>query len=363
MRAGKKPCVIGRQHPSPIHDGTHKRYARIHVRNRSAPHHFSHMSSSNDEWWRSANKTTLSCPKCITINYVNRVCCGTNISIYSWAIRVICSICNTSWFVCKECPGVRQHLYTDKQLQNHNRYRHLNSSVSGSVSDPEEGCSPDYHGDQPEEGAVIEAHQRYIFSNCCSEAYFKREFMKKGSGLTYLVMFANAQQVDNCNDTDWKEVRLHFLYATLVSKLSRIDRVDLGRLIGYALEMNQDEMSTSIPTSGARIRSKYIDGKFALLKNLPRPSVTMFDGHAYVSIKECIADLLAHGVPISLITDGNEVHPDTNVSKIAESRKAKRIYRNAVAANGTDKNLIVLFINEWSDGFDPMSSSKGNIVV
>jgi len=266
--------------------------------------------------------------------------------------------------VCKECPGVRRHLYTERQLQSHNRYSHLNSSVSGSVSDPEELCSPHYHGDQPEEGTVMEAHQNYIFNNGCSEAYFKREFMKKGSGLSYLVMLANAQQAENDSDTDWKEVRLHFLYASLVSKLSRIDRVDLGRLIGYALEMNPDEMSTSIPTSGVRIRSKYIDGKFALLKNLPRPSVISFDGHAYVHLKECIADLLAHGVPISCITDGNEVHPDTNVSRVAESRKAKHIYRNAVAATGTNQNLLVLFIIEWSDGFDPMSSSKGiNICI
>ena len=181
---GRKPCVIGR-YIAPIndpYDGTQKRYTRTrNIRNRSAPHHFGHMSSSNDEWWRCTRKTTLSCPKCIMINYVNRVYGGsTTTSIYTWSTRLICSACNTSWFVCKECPGAWRHLYTEQHLKGHNRYSH-----SGSVLDPEEGCLPDYLDDQPEEDVVIDPHHRYIFSNGCSKAFFKREFMKKGSGLTY----------------------------------------------------------------------------------------------------------------------------------------------------------------------------------
>ena len=301
------------------------------------------------------------CPHCISSRHIKQY--PYESTTYYWAVRVVCRNCEKSWFICAECysnnrGGQRPKLFDTRQLYDHNRYMH--STKRSRVDD-----TADSEGmhilliDECNSGTEAALLEKHIFRNSCSEAFFSREITKSGSGLHYLVMYANSQQPATTIVASWKEVRFHFLYANMACKLSRGDRADLGQLIGLALEMDSNEMVTSIPTSGARIRSKYIEGKHALLQNLPRPLVTFFDGHAYVSVKDCVSDLLAHGVPISCITDANEVNHATNVTHIVDSRRAKKIYKNALDANGTDKDLLVLSLICWSDGFEPLSSSKG----
>jgi hypothetical protein len=60
-----------------------------------------------------------------------------------------------------------------------------------------------------------------------------------------------------------------------------------------------------VPQSSYDLRCLYVLGKDAIIPNLPRPQVKLVHNHAYVSLKECVADLLAHGVPICDI-NGNE---------------------------------------------------------
>ena len=301
------------------------------------------------------------CPHCISLRHIKQY--PDESTTYYWAVRVVCRNCEKSWFICAECysnnrGGQRPKLFDTRQLYDHNRYMH--STKRSRVDD-----TADFEGmhilliDECNSGTEAALLEKHIFRNSCSEAFFSREITKSGSGLHYLVMYANSQQPATTIVASWKEVRFHFWYANMACKLSRGDRADLGQLIGLALEMDSNEMVTSIPTSGARIRSKYIEGKHALLQNLPRPLVTFFDGHAYVSVKDCVSDLLAHGVPISCITDANEVNHATNVTHIVDSRRAKKIYKNALDANGTDKDLLVLSLICWSDGFEPLSSSKG----
>ena len=95
------------------------------------------------------------------------------------------------------------------------------------------------------EAALVEKH---IFCNSCIEAFFSKEIAKSGSRLQYLIMYANSQQPATTNVASWMEVRFHFLYANMASKLSRGDRADLGQLIGLSLEMGSNEMVTCIPS-------------------------------------------------------------------------------------------------------------------
>jgi hypothetical protein len=301
------------------------------------------------------------CPHCISSRHIKQYT-GESMTYY-WAVRVVCRKCEKSWFICAECysnnvKGQRPHLLDTRQLYDHNRYMHSTKNLLNDDTADFEGMHVLLIDDcnSGTETALLEKH---IFRNSCSETFFSKEIVKSGSRLHHLVMYANSQQPATTNVASWREVRFHFLYANMACKLSRGDRADLGQLIGLAFEMDSNEMVTSIPTTGVRIRSKYIEGKHALLQNLPRPLVTCYDGHAYVSVVDCVADLLAHGVPISCITDANEVNDVTNVTHIVDSRRAKKIYKNALDANGTDKDLLVLSIICWSDGFEPLSSSKG----
>jgi hypothetical protein len=64
------------------------------------------------------------------------------------------------------------------------------------------------------------------------------------------------------------------------------------------LSTNSDNnltMKCSLPTNVNNLRRIYLDGRFSINSNLPRPSSIMLRNHSYVSIKEIIADFLGHG--------------------------------------------------------------------
>jgi hypothetical protein len=106
------------------------------------------------------------------------------------------------------------------------------------------------------------------------------------------------------------------------------------------------------------MRSLYVLGKDALLPNLPRPPVTIIDNHAYVSLKDCVADLLGHGFEVDSI-EANVDGDNGSVRKISESKVARRILNNVSRTHLQPENVLCLYLTEWSDGFEP-SSAKSN---
>ena len=96
-----------------------------------------------------------------------------------------------------------------------------------------------------------------------------------------------------------------------------------------------------------------------MMKNLPRPSVTVHEKHSYVTIKMCIADYLAKGyLPATIPTKENKVIKLITDSKFCKgiSRRAKYCYRDV-----SSDNLVVMTGVSWSDDFEPNSMSKNNL--
>ncbi len=69
------------------------------------------------------------------------------------------------------------------------------------------------------------------------------------------------------------------------------------------LKDSNNRSLTRLPCSYQLMRSLYIKGKGAMLPNLPRPSVQWIGEHAYISLFECVADLLGHGLDVQHICD------------------------------------------------------------
>jgi len=93
--------------------------------------------------------------------------------------------------------------------------------------------------------------------------------------------------------------------------------------------------STKLPMSPKDIRSR----RHAIIPN--------------VSLKECIADLLGHGINFDSIDDS--IMP-TVVPIISDSRQAKKIFNNG----SDDARKLVLYVNELSNAFELSKSSKHN---
>jgi hypothetical protein len=125
-------------------------------------------------------------------------------------------------------------------------------------------------------------------------------------------------------------------------------------------ETERIEWHTCMPTSMQDVRTLFVEGKNAFLPYLPRPDVHFMENQAYVSLTECVADLLAHGVELDniLAADFN----DGPVTCISQTVRAKEIYNNACSVHSIDSfnDVVILFVNEWSGGFEPDYSIKGN---
>ena len=74
----------------------------------------------------------------------------------------------------------------------------------------------------------------------------------------------------------------------------------------------------------------YVDGHYAILPNLPYPPMSVVGGHAYVSLTDCLADLLAHGLELDFIR-GGQLHHDAPVTCISVLSHALEIFNNNAA--------------------------------
>jgi len=103
-------------------------------------------------------------------------------------------------------------------------------------------------------------------------------------------------------------------------------------------------------------------GKVFYYQQFAIPPVQVVDGHAYDSLWDCIADILAE-LSWILLSHQQTSSPTllhlSPVTKISESNHAKSIRDRAYIVHGNRKVLVIYF-NEWSDDFEPMYSSKTN---
>ena len=105
------------------------------------------------------------------------------------------------------------------------------------------------------------------------------------------------------------------------------------------------------------IRSQIVEGHNAILENLPHPSVQMIDAHGYIPLQDVIADVLAHGIPTDVIP---ECEQQDVVHSLGQSRMATAIRSRASFSLIERHPVLPIWINEWSDDFDPNRSTKSN---
>jgi hypothetical protein len=130
-------------------------------------------------------------------------------------------------------------------------------------------------------------------------------------------------------------------------------------------------MKCSVPTSITDVRRIYIDGRFSINNNLPRPICSMMKSHSYVSIKDSLADFFGHGkhrfLSISEIdcTAVNDVN--SLVTNLFECRKGRSILdrcRHSIIDHEKQRlssfPVIPVFLLFWSDDFEPNNSIKSN---
>jgi hypothetical protein len=172
-----------------------------------------------------------------------------------------------------------------------------------------------------------------------------------------------------------------------LSRLTGPERKQLANIMFDAANTNNTENSIfktiQVPTSNEDIDTIFVSGKRSILQNIPRPVVqtTEHKMHAYVSLIDVIANMMAANLPIDRFDDTTSGSPSisnpagshptsalTLTAKLLTKTKNNGISGTQAAhillielQEGTNKDEYTgyLYCKEWSDDFDP-SHSKDN---
>ena len=321
---------------------------------------------------------------------------------YEWAIPFKCNICNAVYYSCKICGSTesKHMLYNRSRLARHNTH-HTEFKKEIGLKRKIELVNDACQSINPNSFDRRESYEYFAFNEL------------KGDGAAYLVGNAICGTSNIYNNVNPDDITLHLLIAKFVKTLSRIQRVDFAFIMEILLNqcykykssnndmmqttmatqksstdidikinnvtqklhqpdmnmINNDSVSSStspsknqlrifFPTNDADIRNRYVIGKRSIVNNLPRPNIEMFNDHSYTSIRQCIAHFLASGKiahPINLSQPNKKRY-------ITDSNAAVAIRKRGYAINNNvDKNDIMILLGlQWSDAFDPNSSTKSN---
>ena len=337
----------------------------------------------------------LHCEECTTGPSIAQIFCAH--TDHPWIIMLKCRdhSKHQPWYICSECISPRKRMYTNIQIARHNRVHHklwivgkrdrpmsdddndcLSSDAASSLIITEDNDSSKEHGSP----LIFDFHREE------SAQYFRRDV--DGLGPAYLVGYSVFELNNVASMLDPEDVDLEILIASLAGSLSRGQRAKLAILLGKLVPMlkipssisdptvsptgehtpsispptrdsptgqKSESLSITPPTTPALFRSRFMEGKFAILPNLPHPSIRMVDDHAYVSLKEIVSDFLAHGTPHE---EADTSFTGVNVTRVGESKRARTIHANAVSLHSGDQPVVLMF-NEWQDDFQVLKSNKG----
>lgn len=189
-----------------------------------------------------------------------------------------------------------------------------------------------------------------------------------GSGSQFLVAKAFTAHEE---DISKEEAQFHLSFASLLTSLSHAEQEKLAFCLPHIANSHSDSDNnifkrTRAPLSENDFQTTYLRGPTAIIPNLPHPVIrTTDDGtHAYVSLRDVIADMLGKGTPVDEFGQNDEsglysarVKFASDDPCISQTKAAQELYLELKEVG--DDFIMYLWIRSWSDDFDP-SHTKSN---
>lgn len=340
----------------------------------------------------------------------------TNAVSHDWAVTLSCSCTSpeTIWYICKECVKQRVHLTSRTQLKTHSIQYHREKKRkfdTGMILVQESSAQQPSLGVQSNEAIVINENSHDdSFGDFVGDSIdnfddtgavsgdieygtaafgqipFCLNYLSKtasnffyhenvgGNGLAYLVCLATTNNEQLLSMMDPSDVDLVYKIANLCLNISRFDRNILCTIFGMlhkkynrmAIQNINDgttvtrySIATKIPTMPSTLRCQITDGKNAFLPNIPLPMFEVVDKHVYVSIRSCLAYLMAFGIPLINLDAMNGMDAPV-VQQLYQSKIIKEFVTKSQNLHSSSKYDITTYAIEWSDSFDPNTSTKNN---
>lgn len=200
-----------------------------------------------------------------------------------------------------------------------------------------------------------------------SPSFFWAEHEKKGLGVKHLI--AKAWDIADANEITDGEAKFALKFSSLLLKLTDDEMELLAYCMTEAVKSEQPKLSvfkkTRCPCTVDDFNKRYLDGKNAIIPNLPHPVInTTPDGtHAYTRLEDVIANLLAFDTPIDQFQCGATINISSESTEfsVSNSQAGFDLYWQLVSndpSRNSNEFTLYLWIKEWRDDFDPFNTKK-----
>ena len=205
-----------------------------------------------------------------------------------------------------------------------------------------------------------------LFSACSKTqtSYFHDEH-HNSNGLDRLVSNALYSNPEMSYLLENGDVEIHLTLANLFAEMVGDHQSKLARVF-YLLDRKCSRVNcnvlqqSKIPLCLNDVRKQYTSNACSIIQNLPMPSVSVdgFGRHAYVSLIECIQDLIGH----SLSTLQPIVSNLTTASQFPYNcaRAQTILHEGSRILSPMSETDLIMFLYEWADAFGPSNSCKDN---
>jgi hypothetical protein len=212
--------------------------------------------------------------------------------------------------------------------------------------------------------ASVNNPTEHIFRNQLSTAETAQKYFAL---ITASSVMGNPSYASNVTATD---ASLSFQLAKLLFGLSFENKEKLSTILGLILKKIETDHQISlsniplnnaiptkllVPTNINDVRSKYTEGVNSYISKLSIPVFVAKNQFQYCHVHHCLNFLFQNQIPIQAVLP----HDGNKVTYLYECKKAQTILTKA---NTIHHDLIdvVLYIKEWSDSFEPNTSTKSN---
>ena len=301
------------------------------------------------------------------------------------------------WCSCKENqdPGRRRFgggkkggVYTSMKAaknhfssETHQLYLKSNNNIEEELEDNDNNNSVGDDNSSNNFNSIIEQVDNRIYSNTngcqinfndCnfdtksnSPAYYMYEDQKIGKGVQFLIAKAFSVDIDNVT---LDECRFSLMMANLLCQLTQSQQKLLSEVLKYVVDAKDEKLSifssTRVPVSTEDFDDIYINGKNAILPNLPHPVPKMStDGlHAYVRLTDVLANEIAVGTSFDNFFFESSIKLDdlnSEFSTVSTTASAYNLFFELKKPEiNNDTYIMYLWLKEWRDDFDPNNTKS-----
>ena len=281
---------------------------------------------------------------------------------------VTCSGCDTSWQVCFICNlrwTSRKISYSTKHFQE--KHSEIKCDDTARPTQEKPSCKLDntnetivFQNESLENESATTTNKIPSFMknakdpnltiSCMpntSRRFFTHNVVDVNNGIRNIV--GNAFQKSDYAMAELEESKLQMRITKFCKSLSQSQQTEFVQILNDT--QKTPFHTTRIPDNINDIRKFYLSYNDSIFQNMPTPTIQMDNDHAYISMISLIDHFLAYNLEMNYMTCDDDITIKTDITTCKQAIKIRQSVKDTL--NDTNIHPMILYINLWSDDFEP----------